>query len=236
MARSTRFPTSPRSPVRRRLAAATLIAGAFLLGGCATLPGMGGYPVGGYPDSYGGPYGQQYGAQVVGTVQRVDRGYNRIVLVVEDGYGRRGQQVSVQYDQRTRLIYQGREHPVQGLERGDVIRVDAVQSGREWWARTIEVVRNVRDGGGYGGGGYGNELRGTVDYVDPRARMIRLDGAGYGSNQVGYDSHTIVEYQGRRYRPENLQRGDLVRVQARRLGNNQWIAERILVERSVGRY
>lgn len=220
----------------RRWTLATLLAGAaLLLAGCVTPGGYGAYP-GGYGQPAPG-YPAQHGNQLLGTVQSVDPGYNRIVLVVEDraGYGR-GQQLALRYDQRTRLIYQGREHPVQGLERGDVIRVDAVQSGREWWARTIEVVRNVREGGGYGGGGYGNELRGTVGYVDPRTRVIRLDGAGYGGNLVSYDSRTIVEYQGRHYRPENLQRGDLVRVQARRVGNNQWIAERILVERSVGRY
>lgn len=220
----------------RRWALATLLVGAaLLLAGCVTPGGYGTSP-GGYGQPAPG-YPAQHGNQLLGTVQSVDPGYNRIVLVVEDraGYGR-GQQLAVRYDQRTRLIYQGREHPVQGLERGDVIRVDAVQSGREWWARTIEVVRNVREGGGYGGSAYGNELRGTVGYVDPRARVIRLDGAGYGGNVISYDSRTIVEYQGRRYRPENLQRGDLVRVQARRLGNAQWIAERILVERSVGRY
>ena len=61
--------------------------------------------------------------------------------------------------------------------------------------------------------------------------------AGYGGGlQVAYDARTTVEYQGRSYRPENLQRGDLVRVQARQVGyNNQWLAERIYVERSYGR-
>jgi hypothetical protein len=248
MARSPRIPTTSRSPIRQRLAAATLVAGAFLLGGCATLPGMGGYPAGGYPDSYGGQYGQQYGAQVVGTVQRVDRGYNRILLVVEDRYGRRGQQVAVQYDQRTRLFYQGRQHPVEGLERGDVIRVETARSGNRLYARTIEVVRNVREGGGYYGGGYGQdpyapgggygmqELRGRIAYVDQRSQMIRLDSGGYGgrTENIRYDARTLVEYRGRRYQPRDLDPGDVVRVQARRAGN-QWYAERIMVEVSVRR-
>lgn len=124
-----------------------------------------------------------------------------------------------------------------------MIRVDVVQSGRELWARSIEVVRNVRDGG-YGGGygedpyrgGYGSDLRGSVSFVDARARLIRLDGGAYGDNrQIAYDGSTTVEYQGRRYRPENLQRGDQVRIQARPMGNNQWLAVRIIVERSVRR-
>jgi hypothetical protein len=237
------------SPLPRRLAAAAVLTGAFLLGGCATYPGAyGGYPGGaaGYPDSYGGQYGQ-YGSQVLGTVQGLDRGYNRILLVVEDAYGRRGQQVAVQYDQRTRLFYQGRQHPVEGLERGDVIRIDTARSGSRLYARTIEVVRNVREGGYYGGGygqdpyapggGYGmQELRGRIAYVDQRAQMIRLDSGGYGgrSENIRYDARTLVEYRGRRYQPRDLDPGDIVRVQVRRVGN-QWWAQRIMVEVSVRR-
>ena len=116
--------------------------------------------------------------------------------------------------------------------------IEVVDSGREWWARSIEVVRNVRDGG-YGGGydpGYGaGDMRGSVSYVDTRARMIRLDDAGRGTRvHVAYDGRTTVEYQGRRYGPEDLERGDIVRVQARQTGRDQWLAERIIVERSIG--
>lgn len=218
----------------------------LLVAGCVT---PGGYGTGGYGSGQGG-YGQQapgypsqYDRQVQGTVESVDARSNRISMVVDDQRTGRGQRMNVRYDQRTRLVYQGREHQVSGLERGDVIRMNVAQSGSELWARSIEVVRNIRDGGyrgGYGddryGGGYGNDLRGSVAFVDTRSRLIRLDGAGYGNTeQVVYDARTTVEYQGRRYRPENLQRGDVVRVQARQLGNNRWLAERIIVERSYGR-
>ena len=203
-----------------------LLAGCVSPGGYGTSPGGYGQPAPGYPS--------QYDSQLQGTVEGVDPGNNRILVVVDDPRTGRTQRLEVRYDQRTRLVYQGRESAVENLERGDVIRFDATQSGRELWARSIEVVRNVRDGG-YGGG-YGNELRGTVALVDTRARLIRLDGAGYGNDvQLVYDARTTVEYQGRSYRPENLQRGDLVRIQARQVGNNQWLAERIIVERSVGR-
>lgn len=216
----------------------------LLLTGCVT-PGGYGSP-GGYGGSYGGNpggYGQpapgypyQYGSQLQGTVDRVDPGYNRISMVVDDPRSGRTQQIEVRYDQRTRLVYQGREQSLEGLERGDVIRIEVTQSGRELWARSIELVRNVRDGGYGGDQGYGSDLRGSVALVDTRARQIHLEGGGYGSDvHVGYDARTTVEYQGRNYRPENLQRGDIVRIQARQFGNNQWVAERIIVERSVGR-
>ena len=213
-----------------------LATSVLLLAGCAS---PGGY--GSYPGGYGQPapdYPSQYGSQLQGTVEGVDPGSNRILVVVDDPRTGRTQRLEVRYDQRTRLFYQGRESAVENLERGDVIRLDVTQSGRELWARSIEVVRNVRDGGydGQYGGGYGNELRGSVAFVDTRARLIRLDGAGYGNDvQLVYDARTTVEYQGRSYRPENLQRGDLVRIQGRQVGNNQWLAERIIVERSVGR-
>ncbi len=228
----------------RSFALAVAAGALLLLAGCVTPGGYGGVP-GGY-GSGSGDYGQpapgypsQYDRQLQGTVDSVDPGYNRIFVLADDPRTGRGERTELRYDQRTRLIYQGREHAVEGLERGDVIRVNVGQSGRELWARSIEVVRNVRDGGydgGYGGG-YDNDLRGSVAFVDTRSRLIRLDVAGgYGNDvQVAYDARTTVEYQGRSYRPENMQRGDIVRIQARQLGNNQWLAERIIVERSVGR-
>lgn len=212
-----------------------------LLAGCATGGGYG-YPGQGQPypgQSYpgqpypGDPYGGQYGSQsLTGTVDGVDLDGQRLILMTQSSsYG--GSRAEVYFDQNTRLFYQGQQHAIQGLERGDVVRVDAAQSGGRLWARTIEVVRNVRDG--YGGDQYGgNELRGNVAHVDTRARTIELErGGSYGNTgRVRYDERTVVEFQGRRYRAEDLDRGDLVRIQVRRIGN-ELLAERILVERSV---
>lgn len=223
-----------------------VVALLLLLAGCATggygpgvgYPGQGQYP-GQYPDD-------RYGTQsLTGTVDGVDLRGQRLLLVTQSQYGA-GSRVDVFFDRNTRLFYQGREYAIEGLERGDVVRVDTTRSGSRVFARSIEVVRNVRDsygggqygGGQYGGGQYGSDLQGTVGYVDPRARMIELDRGGYGGTyggsmaRVRYDERTVVEYQGRRYRPEDLNRGDLVRIQARPLGN-EWLAERIWVERSI---
>ncbi len=223
----------------RWLGIALLLA---LLSGCAT---YGGYP-GGYPQSYPDrPYPDQYGAnQIIGTVQGVDLNSRRVALATESsGYGG-SRRIDLYFDQRTQLVYQGRAQSIEGLEAGDRIRVDAAQSNGRLYARTIEVVGNVRDGygGGYqNGGGYGaqgGDLRGTIGYVDPRARVIEMDrgGGGYGDNRarVRYDERTVVEYRGQRYRPESLERGDQVRIQARRSGND-WLAERIWVESDVSR-
>jgi hypothetical protein len=45
---------------------------------------------------------------------------------------------------------------------------------------------------------------------------------------VHYDSSTIVEFEGRRYQPENLERGDEVEVELRDSGG-RLLAEEILV-------
>lgn len=241
------------------------LAGILLLAGCATSggwPGAGGgdpyrpapYPDERYPDR---GYPSQYGARLYGTVERLDAGYGRILVLEDDPRSGRAVPREVRYDRDTRLFHRGRELAVEGLERGDVVSIEVVESGRDAWARSIEVVRDVREapggydrgyGGGYDGrgGGYGRDdgfdpgagdadLRGTVSYVDVRARLIRIDSGGVGGTaHVVYDDRTTVEYRGRRHRPEDLERGDRVAIEARPLARGQWLAERIFVERAVG--
>ena len=93
-----------------------------------------------------------------------------------------------------------------------------------------------------------SDLRGTVRYLDTRNRTVELEtssryGSGFapdGSNSgrsttgqsnrvmVHYDAQTIVEFQGRRYQPENLEQGDVVEVSVRDSGG-QLLAEQITV-------
>lgn len=101
-----------------------------------------------------------------------------------------------------------------------------------------------------------SEVRGAVVAIDTRDRTVDIERRStYGSNNfstgstgsstgrvgevvtVHYDSNTVVEYQGRRYSPENLERGDMVEVEVSRL-NGRLVAEEILVvgeNASVGR-
>jgi len=91
------------------------------------------------------------------------------------------------------------------------------------------------------------ELRGTVRSIDTRDRTLELETSRYGSNnfstggsiggtgsnstrivEVHYDAQTIVEFEGRRYQPENLERGDLVEIEIRDNGS-RLMAEEILV-------
>ena len=60
---------------------------------------------------------------------------------------------------------------------------------------------------------HGEETRGQVAFVDARTQVIGLDSGGHGrGTRLRYDGRTTVEYRGRLYRPQDLDRGDLVRI------------------------
>lgn len=91
-------------------------------------------------------------------------------------------------------------------------------------------------GGGGGSSSQSNEIRGTVDFVDTANRSIlltnvsgytsMLSSSGGSSVRVYYETNTPVEYQGKTYRPSDLERGDEIAVRVEESGNN-------LVARSV---
>jgi len=78
------------------------------------------------------------------------------------------------------------------------------------------------------------QIRGTVDSVDANSQSIWLSNvSGYNTNlntggsstvRVYYDNRTTLSYQGRTYRPDQLERGDEVTVNVNQSGN-QLIAE-----------
>src|SRR5438067_501998 len=96
--------------------------------------------------------------------------------------------------------------------------------------------------GNYGdilnGGSRTYDIRGTVGSVDTNGRSLYLTnvsgynnslaggGGGYGNTvRVYYDDRTSLSYQGRTYRPEDLERGDQVTVHVNDTGNNQLMAQ-----------
>jgi len=89
-------------------------------------------------------------------------------------------------------------------------------------------------GGGNNGSNANYQIRGTVDSVDLNSQSIYLTNvSGYNTNlntgrsssvRVYYDNRTTLNYQGRSYRPDQLERGDEVTVNVNQNGN-QLIAE-----------
>lgn len=215
------------------------VAAVLALSGCMSIGGLGGYPGGGYPDgsSYPGqgyPPQQGYGQSIVGNVDQTDHGNGRFMMRTDGGgYGAYGNRIEINYDRNTPAYFRGLQVSPSGLETGDQIRVQATQSNGRWWARSIEVLQDVRGGGGYGSP-YGNALGGSVTSVDARNGVLYFTRGGYsGSNdRVRFDQYTTVEYRGQRYRVDQLERGDVIRIEGRQVGN-EFLAQRIIVDTSV---
>jgi hypothetical protein len=75
-------------------------------------------------------------------------------------------------------------------------------------------------------------LSGTVRFVDTHAHTLEIETPFEHGRpeliQVFYDGETVVESQGRRYSPENLERGDRVEIEVRPHGGRQ-LADHIVV-------
>ncbi|PYQ33928.1 MAG: hypothetical protein DMF57_07800 [Acidobacteria bacterium] len=85
-------------------------------------------------------------SDVQGTVNYVDTQNQRIDLNVNYVNNLQTSQnaQSIYYDNRTQVVYQGRNYNVTDLERGDQISVRGYNSSGRYVADTITVTRNVR--------------------------------------------------------------------------------------------
>lgn len=162
------------------------------------------------------------------------------------------------YDDGTVVRYQGQTFRPQDLERGDRIQASVDRNGNRLFAQEIEVLYDVSTGGrgGYDprdddsgrydsrDGDRATDLSGTVRSIDLRSRTLEIERSGYGRRGfssgtrpgpsddlivVRYDAGTTVRYQGRTYSPENIERGDEVRIQAARDRDGRLVAQEILV-------
>jgi hypothetical protein len=154
----------------------------------------------------------------------------------------------IYYDDQTEVEYDGRSYEPTALEEGDRVVIDVDDTGTRLYARDIEVTYDVTandrdDRDDDYDGDEMSELRGTVRWVDQDRRLMELEDTswGFGSNrdrddddvvEVYYDTSTVVEYDGRRYSPENLERGDEVRIDVRRDGS-RYEADEIQVVENV---
>ena len=223
----------------QRISFLAALVAALVLTGCGS-SGIGDILGGGTGTSTSDPANL---TNVRGTVERVNETERYIVVDREDsssnlrngdGYG---DEVTVYYDDRTTVEHQGRTYKPADLEVGDRILADVDQSGNRLVAEEIQVLYDVTGTGSNDNDTYNDdydtrttELRGTVRYVDTGDKTLELEPSTGRSGVVvvHYDSSTIVEFEGRRYQPENLERGDQVEIEVREL-NGRMIAEEILV-------
>jgi hypothetical protein len=84
------------------------------------------------------------------------------------------------------------------------------------------------------------DLQGTIRGVDANSHSLEIElasddpdddssDAPSGVVVVHYDAQTTVQFQGRNYKPENLEEGDVVEIHVRRGRGGRPVAEQILV-------
>jgi hypothetical protein len=172
---------------------------------------------------------------VVGSVDTVDR---RIEVDETDRAFLDRVTTQVDYDERTVVFFDGREYEPEHLERGDEISVTGEWRSNRFLAERITVDRDARaDSGGSDDDNRSSEVRGTVLSMNLRDRLIQLDlASGERSDErVYYDDRTVVELQGRQFRPDRLIAGDEISVRGTRRGD-RFLADTIQVLREARRW
>lgn len=84
-----------------------------------------------------------------------------------------------------------------------------------------------------------SDVEGTVTTVDVRDRRIDVDVHRVNNlredrpgSSIYYDADTVVLYEGRRYEPADLERGDVIRADGSNVGG-RYVADEIEVVRNV---
>ncbi len=165
--------------------------------------------------------GQRQASEAVGEIRYVDTRAQRIELRGQDG--RTG---TVRFDNRTRVVYQGREYPVTALEPGDVVALRVEADGRgDPVATLIEVRQSVQERTGAGG-----TPSTGVQLVEGRVGSVDVQRGTFEIQQT-YGQPILVSLPynaGRREvdRLRALRRGDHVRVEGRLVSQQRLELER----------
>lgn len=184
--------------------------------------------------------GDIYGSTVRGTVSYIDP--TRRTIEVNRGTG---QNSVIEYDNNTRVYFNGQTYYPQDLERGDEIEIRTTTlGGGRLVAQDVTVLRSVS--GSTSGGSTSNmsTIRGTVRYVDTNRRLIELEQANFisGFNRgttgartytISYDTNTRVDVNGQLHPVTGLERGDVIEVQVQNSGSSTFFANRIFLVRDV---
>ncbi|HET7231158.1 MAG TPA: hypothetical protein VFJ16_14190 [Longimicrobium sp.] len=88
-------------------------------------------------------------------------------------------------------------------------------------------------GGPNAGSGSGNEVYGTVRYVDTQRQMLQIQTQNGQTGNVYFDQNTQVVYQNQRYPVTALEQGDQVGLRVQQTQNGQYYTDYISVTQSV---
>jgi len=214
-----------------RLRMLCLSIAAIVTSGCSLLGGGGGSTT---PSPSPTPTSA---AAVSGTVQFVDAQAHTLTV----GAGASNQmnlrnrdRTVLTYDGSTVVEYQGQKsYNPQDLEVGDQIEAQVEHSGNLLLARNIRVVYSM-SGNSATNSVAVTSLNATVRSVNSGNRTIELVQSGREQYPVTvyYDANTRVDFQGRSYKPEDLERDDVVEVRTHSSGS-QVMADQIIVTRDT---
>jgi hypothetical protein len=174
------------------------VALAAMVSACSSLGSVG--------DILGGVLGGGAG-QVSGTVRGINTQSSFLTLQQSNG-----QDVDLQYDNQTRVVYQNQSYAVTSLDPGDQVsaRVQQLQTGG-YYTDSIAVVQPVNNtGGGSANTGTVQSLQGTVRQIDRTNGLFTVDAGGGVLLTVSLpynpNSTTVQRFN-------NLRSGDYIRFQ-----------------------
>jgi hypothetical protein len=182
-------------------------AACVALGACANTGGLG--------NILGGVLAPQP-TSIGATVQTVDTQRQQILLQQANG-----QSVGVNYDSRTKVVYQNTLYSVTNLEFGDQVTARIIDQGNNtYYTDSITVTQPVNGSTSTGGTTSANvqTLQGTVRQIDRGAGSFTIDGGN------GVQLTVTLPYRASTTdvnRFNNLRTGDFVRFYGVFLNNNR---------------
>ncbi len=186
------------------------------------------------PNSSGGVYAS---SSISGTVRYVDK-RNRTIEIDRGN----GSNLIVDYDTNTSVMFNGRSYLPGDLEPGDQVTISTrnASSGRQI-AQNIDVTRSMSSSSS----SQYSTIRGTVRNIDTYNHTIQLESASFVSGflpgnrssviVLQYDASAQINVNGALQPLSGIERGDVIEVQARDLGNSNWFASSFTLIRDVRR-
>ena len=189
----------------QRILSMMAVAAAATTTACANTGGLG--------NILGGVLGQP--AEVGATIQNVDT-RNQVIAVTQSN----GQSLGLNYDSRTKVVYQNQLYPVTSLEYGDQIVARLVDNGNNsYYTDSIYVTQPV-NGSTTTGSTPSNaqSLQGTVQRIDRNGGSFTVD-AGGGAQLLVTLPYRANSADVNRF--NNMRVGDYVRFTGVFLNNNR---------------
>lgn len=160
--------------------------------------------------------GSGSGSQVSGTVQGLNTRNQQIGLQQSNG-----QSVTLNYDNRTQVVYQNQQYPVSSLEYGDRVTARITNSNNSnsgYYTDLIQVDQSVSTSGSGSVSGNVQTFEGTVRNIDRTNGLFALEARNYGSVTVSMP-YNVRQQDLNRF--QNLRNGDFVRIYGVALNNSR---------------